>query len=453
MADTQNRIAETAQSQRGPRVFAVVAGLFFFVAILKFGEPVILDKLFQPPDNARAAVFESWPLKWGYWLMLPLIVSGLAAIRWQTLGRTRGSASLPGAGLALPLAWLGWQFVSATQSVSPKLTSMTLEHFAACVVLFYLGCFGLKGIRNPWPLWAGLALALCWVIRAGFEQHFGGLEATRRLLYSMKDGTGLPPGLLNDPAYLKRMASSRIFSTFSNPDALAGGIVLLLPVTLVFLWQITPNVRTAIRRAFVAILGGCGLACLYWSGSKAGWLVALVAGMAALGHSTLSLKWKRILICGVLIVGVAGFGVRYAASFEKQKVSVVTRFVYWQAALQIAAKHPVLGTGPGSFSVPYGQIKRPADDFARLCHNDYLEQACDSGVPGFVAYTGMIVGYLSWLYRYRARNSREFGSYYFVVWLGITGLCLHSMVEYHLYIPALAWPMFFLMGWALNSED
>jgi hypothetical protein len=443
MAATQNRIAETAQSQRGPGVFAVVAGLFFFISILKFGDPVILDNVFGPPENAWAAIFESWQVKWGYWLMLPLIAAGLAAIRWRTLG-----FKWP---LALPLAWLGWQFISATQSVSPKLTSMTLEHFSACVVLFYLGRFGLKGVKNPWPLWTGLALALCWIIRAGFEQHFGGLEATRHFFYSMKGGPGLPPGPLND-AYLKRIASDRIFSTFSNADALAGCIVLLLPVTLVFLWQITPKVRTAIRWGFVAILGGCGLACLYWSGSKAGWLVALVVGMVALGHSTLSMKWKRILICGVLILGVAGFGVRYAGSFKKQKISVVTRFVYWQAALQIAAKHPVLGTGPGSFPVPYGQIKRPTDDFARLCHNDYLEQACDSGVPGFVAYTAMIVGCLSWLYRYRVRNIRGFGCC-FVVWLGVMGLCLHSLVDYHLYIPALAWPMFFLMGWAMNSEN
>ena len=440
----QKTIAETAQSRPGPWVFAVVAGLFFFVSILKFGNPVILDNVLQPPENAQAAVFESWQVKWGYWLMLPLIVAGLAAIRWRTPG-----FKWP---LALPLAWLGWQFVSATQSVSPKLTSMTLEHFSACVVLFYLGCFALKGVRNPWPLWTGLALALCWVIRAGFEQHFGGLEATRHFIYSMKDGTDLPPGLLSNPAYQKRIDSPRIFSTFSNPDALAGSIVLLLPVTLVFLWQITPKVRTAIRWAFVAILGGCGLACLYWSGSKAGWLIALIVAMVALGHSTLSVKWKRILICGVLILGVAGFGVRYAASFKKQKISVVTRLIYWQAALQIVAKHPVLGTGPGTFSVPYGQIKRPADDFARLCHNDYLEQACDSGVPGFVAYTAMIVGCLSWLYRYRARNIPGF-SCCFMVWLGMMGLCMHSMVEYHLYIPALAWPMFFLMGWAMNSED
>ena len=382
-----------------------------------------------------------------------MIVAGLAAVRWKTL-----SFKWP---LALPLGWLGWQFIAGTQTVSPKLTHLTLEHFSTCVILFYLGCFGLKDVRNPWPLWTGLALALCWVMRMGLDQHFGGLEATRRFLAQMKDGADVPPGTLNDPVFLKRIASSRIFSTFSNADALAGGIELLLPVTLVFLWQITPKVRTAMRWLFVAILGGAGLACLYWSGSKAGWLVTLIIAMVALGHSTLAMKWKRILIWGVLILGVAAFGIRFAESFRNQNISVVSRSAYWQAALQITANHPVLGTGPGTFSVVYGaqlkaeqarqavgddgQIKRPDDDFARLCHNDYLEQACDSGLPGFLAYTALIAGYLSWLYRYRIRKNQGFSAC-FAVWLGLLGLCLHSAVEYHLYIPALAWPMFFLMG-------
>jgi hypothetical protein len=444
MAATQKRIAPPAQRQPGATVFAGVAGLFFFVAILKFGDPVILDNLIQPPDSALGAVFESWQVKWGYWFMLPLVLAGLVAIRWQRL-----NFKWP---MLLPLAWLGWQFLSATQSVAPRLTAMTLEHFSACVILFYLGCFALQGVRNPWPLWAGLGLALCWIIRIGFDQHFGGLEATRHFVESMKNDPTLLPGVLDNPAYQKRIASPRIFSTFSNADALAGAIELLLPVTLYFLWQLTPKVRTPVRWGFVAILGGCGLACLYWTGSKGGWLVTLVMGAIALGHSNLARKWKRNLICGMLVLGVAGFGIRYAASINKQKVSVGTRITYWRAALQIAAKHPMLGTGPGTFGVLYGQIQHPGDDFARLCHNDYLEQACDSGWPGCAAYTAMIVICLAFLYRYRVRTVTGFTSC-FMVCLGIFGLCLHSVVEYHLYFPALAWPMFFLIGFAMNSED
>ena len=61
-----------------------------------------------------------------------------------------------------------------------------LAHFSACVGFFYLGFFALRGVRNPWPVWAGLGLALCWTLHIAMEQHFGGLEATRRMILEGK---------------------------------------------------------------------------------------------------------------------------------------------------------------------------------------------------------------------------------------------------------------------------
>lgn len=355
--------------------------------------------------------------------------------------------------LLLPVIWLGWECLSATHTVSSSLTTITLEHFTACVVLFYLGYFALGGVTNPWPVWLGIALAVCFVIRVGFEQHFGGLEATRKFIAAMKDKPDLvPPGLLLNPEYQARIASNRIFSTFSYANALAGCFVLLLPVTLAFLWAITPKVRLAIRWGFVVILGACGLACLFWSGSKAGWLVTIVMTMVALAHSTLPRKWKQILIYGALVVGLAGFGIRNAKFFHKQNNSVGARFTYWRAALEITREHPLLGTGPGTFSILYQQLKRPEDEMARLCHNDYLEQACDSGILGCLAYTAMIAVFISRLYRYRTTGER-LDWLAFSVRLGLLGLCLHSLVEFHLYMPALAWPMFFLLGWASSQNN
>ena len=179
-------------------------------------------------------------------------------------------------------------------------------------------------------------------------------------------------------------------------------------------------------------------------------MVALI--MVALAHSALSLKWKRILIYGALIVGLAGFGIRYAKYFQKEHNSIGARFVYWRAALEITQDHPILGTGPGTFAVFFAQIKKPTDEMARLCHNDYLEQACDSGVPGCVAYVCMICVLLFRLYRYRIEKNQTH-SIDFAVSLGVLGLCLHSLVEFHLYMPALAWPMFFLLGWAANEYN
>ena len=71
---------------------------------------------------------------------------------------------------------------------------------------------------------------------------------------------------------------------------------------------------------------------------------------------------------------------------------------YWEAAWQTFREHPMLGTGPGTFSVPYAKIKPPEAEMARLTHNDFLEQACDSGIIG-LTYAGFIIASLVMLYR------------------------------------------------------
>jgi hypothetical protein len=471
-ADSVQRFMPTKKTPapEGPAAaslaFAAVAGLFFFISIIKFGSPIILDRYIDAPQDMASVFYDSWPPHWGLRLFLPVLLAGLFALQLNRI-----KLRWP---VVLPLIWLGWELVSATlsinparevpwmplprwlefvssmQTMSPPLERLTLAHFAVCAGLFYLGLFATKGMPNPWPIWAGMGLALCWAMRAGMEQHFGGLEATRKMLTSSPSVPGLDPKLLADPEYLKRIATGRIFGTFGGyPNSLAGGIVLLLPLTLVFVWRLTPKVRPAIRVLFVLILGGCGMACLYWSGSKAGWLVALAAGLVAVGHSALPLKWRRWLISAALVAGVAGFAYKYAGYFEKERNSVGARFAYWEAALVIVHHCPWLGTGPGTFQIPYASIKNPADEMARLCHNDYLEQACDSGVFGFIIYTGMILVFLWMLYRYSVQK-RPFDWLNLAVWLGIFGLCLHSLVDFHLYVPALAWPLFFLCGWLMS---
>jgi O-antigen ligase len=129
------------------------------------------------------------------------------------------------------------------------------------------------------------------------------------------------------------------------------------------------------------------------------------------------------------------------------------RLIYWQAALHIAREHPVVGTGPGTFGPAYRPILPPNAEWARLVHNDYLEQASDSGIIGFLTYFGLIFGSIVHIYRYRFKGNDCFQMLSFSVWLGLLGLFLHSGMEFNLYYPALAWPSFFLLGWLLGLEE
>jgi O-antigen ligase len=438
-----------------PLLFMVLAGVFFFIAVVKLGVPVVLDAEVSPPDDWLDAVFGSsnytWHVKWGYLLMAPVFLAGLLAIRWKPFPSMRPGpisdahrAPLQRRFLLLPLLWLGWQFVSAAASGSPRLTSLVLAHFSACVAFFYLGFFALRGVRNPWPIWAGLALACCWTLHIAMEQHFGGLEATRKLILESNPTA---------QALAKTHDLTRVFGTFMYPNALAAGLLLLLPVSLVFLWQLVPKLRAGIRALFVTILGGCGLACLYWSGSKAALLFMVLLGVLAIGHSPLRMSWKRVLIYGLLALGFIAFTIKYADSAARGKRSMEARTIYWQAALQIVRQHPVLGTGPGTFGVANKQFLPANAEWAMMAHNDYLEQASDSGIIGFLAYSALIVGSIAYLYRYRLLKTGRFHAARFAVWLGLLGLFLHSGMEFNLYYPALAWPSFFLLGWLWGLEE
>jgi O-antigen ligase len=196
----------------------------------------------------------------------------------------------------------------------------------------------------------------------------------------------------------------------------------------------------------VSALALAGAMCMVWSGSKTGWLLAMLLGIIAFFRVRLPKAWKWAIIGLVLVTGLVAFRVYYDKFFQRGATSVSARFDYWKAAGQTFADHPVFGSGPGTFYLEYMKRKAPESEVTRLCHNDYLEQGCDSGAAGFLTYGGWVVllMVLGWNVLHR---SKTLNPILFSVWLGLLGFFLHSAVDFHLYIPGLAWTAFFLGGW------
>src|SRR5207244_287409 len=192
--------------------------------------------------------------------------------------------------------------------------------------------------------------------------------------------TEIPPG------YLKKMSSERIWGTLFYPNALAGVIMMLLPVSLTYLYSLRRRFTVGARGLLLAMVGIAALACLFWSGSKGGWLLVLVLGLVASLFLPGNRQLKTLLVAAALTLGLAGFFWKYSTFFQKGATSVSARFDYWHAALQSAKEHPIIGTGPGTFYFAYEKVRRPESEPARLVHNDYLEQLSDSGFIGMIAY-------------------------------------------------------------------
>jgi hypothetical protein len=421
-----------------PRVFAALFGGFLGLGLLKFGNPPIMEKYTTTPEDIYQVIFASpWPIGWAYILLGGLVIAGLLAVRW------RRAAPLWITGLAL--TWLGWQILAASRSIDPALSAATVRHFCACVTCFLLGWFALSACDRMGLFWSGLMGGLMVVLLIGWEQHFGGLQRTRDYFYLYIYPT------MNEvpPEYLKKISSNRIFSTLFYPNSLAGALLLLLPCSLGVLWNSSRTRFTQPARIMLlAVVAILALACLFWSGSKGGWLLMLLLAIAAMLRLPLKTSLKISIVAFVLVCGMAGFAWKYADFFKKGATSVGARFDYWRAAVQVAKENAVYGTGPGTFAKPYAQIKDPDSEMTRLVHNDYLEQASDSGVIGFAAYIAFIVIAIAYAYP----NGQNGDWIRFGTWLGLAGWSLQSLIDFSLYVPAIAWCAFALLGWLLGTR-
>ena len=462
------------------RVFLILTGIWLFTALLLFGNPVILDYLHPvkdigiptqsigvtPEDNSNARPY-----------LGILAVLGLACVLgFSRLAKPKFQlpAALPRWIAWLPLGWFGWQLASLLQTVDRERSMATVIHFGSCVAAFYLGLFVLARMRMAKLVLWGAALGLMANLLDASREHFGGLEQTRKAIieriesgkldptkvapHLREEKKDLPPEVAQQieklPAetaakvrqfpveMVKRWYSPRLFGHMFYPNALAGVILLLLPVSLALLLG---QARWRQFRFVLAIgLGGVGLGCLYWSGSKAGWLIALVLLGAWLLHFRFSTKLKIGLASAAMVIGLAGFGVKYADYFDKGATSVGARFGYWSAAAKTAAEEPFLGSGPGTFQVAYKRHRPPEAEPTRLTHNDYLQQASDSGVPGFLMYLAFF-GSATWVLARR----RMAEPVHVAMRLGLLAWVLQGAVEFGLYIPALAWPAWLMLGWLL----
>jgi O-antigen ligase len=448
----------------GVEFYTLVFGLFLGLCIWKFGNPVILDSKIPTPVTPTDFLNDPWPTRWANWIFLPLALVG-AVLAFSKNTRWRGTKWLWG----LPLLWIGWQLLSATQTVDGNLTGATLWQFSGCVGCYFLGTllFGNEHALR-WLLIGVLAAFTFCLVRAIDQRLFEFPQSHQMLVEGEQMGwTNVPPETLLEmkmenviittngvdvanPAILAKFAKGRVNGTLVYPNALAGAVLLLFPISLVFAFNNTRRLRPVIRVLVIALalfLGGAGF---FWTGSKLGWLIAMTIGGVYLFRLKWPARFKWAGLTLVLLAGLGIFAVRFHNYFAAGATSAGARLDYWHAAVQTTSTHPLLGTGPGTFQRPYAKLKSPEAEMARLTHNDYLEQFSDSGIAGGIFYTTWILTALVII----GRRVWDFGNpMIFAIFAGLLGWFIQGIGEFSLYVPALAWTAFTLLGCLLNEID
>ena len=440
-------------------IYALAFGLFLGLVFWKFGDPVILDHNIIPPSTFSNFWNDAWPPHWAAWIFLPFALVGVLVI-FKNKSRWPAQRWL----WLLPLLWFGWQLVSATQTVDADLTATTLWQFLGCVACYFLGALVLsRETALRWLLVGVLAAFAFCLVRAVDQRLVEFPQSHQMLVEGERVGwTNVPPAMLLEmkqehtvittngvdianPAVLAKFAKGRVMGTLIYPNALAGAILLLLPLALTLAFG-AKKLRPAIRAIVVVLtcfLGGAGF---FWTGSKLGWLIAMALG----GLYLFRLKWptrlKIAALAAIAVLGLGIFAVRFHNYFAAGATSAGARLDYWHAAVQTTAKHPLVGSGPGTFQRPYERIKSPDAEMARLAHNDYLEQFSDSGIPGGVFYGTWILLALATVGKRVWKTGNQI---IFAIFIGLLGWFVQGLGEFSLYIPALAWPAFALLGCSL----
>lgn len=309
----------------GTGIYALGFGLFLGLAILKFGNPVILDHKIIPPATPSEFWMEAWPARWGNWIFLPLALIG-AGLAFTNRRHWPAARRL----WLLPLLWFGWQLLSATQTVSAPLTTVTLCQFAGCLAGYFIGVFVLgREYMLRWLL-IGLLAAFAFCLVRGIDQRIFEFPQSRQMLVEGErtGWTNTPPELLAEmkrdhaiittngvdvanPVILAKFAKGRVMGTLVYPNALAGIILLLLPVSLVLAFNNARQLRPPIRAAVIGLTLFLGSAAFFWTGSKLGWLIAMAMGGACLFRLPWSARLKWGTLIAVMMIGLGLFAWRF----------------------------------------------------------------------------------------------------------------------------------------------
>jgi O-antigen ligase len=239
-----------------------------------------------------------------------------------------------------------------------------------------------------------------------------------------------------------------IYGPYVNHNHYAGLMEMLIPIPLVL--SLT-RLASAKSRAAAAAAAAVMVGTIFLSGSRGG-MMAIVAELVIL--AALLVKQKRglrtaigigvfLALVAALLVWVGGpeLSKRLAtAGPSHSEIPSDIRSYINRDGFRMFLKKPVLGWGLGTFPVVYPEFRTfYTNFFVNEAHNDYLQLLVEMGLLGF----GTMLWFLVTVYARATRKIRNWtgemsGAVTLACVLGLSGILVHSAVDFNLQIPANA---------------
>lgn len=240
-----------------------------------------------------------------------------------------------------------------------------------------------------------------------------------------------------------------IYGPYVNHNHYAGLMEMLTPIPLVFAFSRYAHGKKKWLAALAAAFMG---ASIFLSGSRGG-MAALAVEMGVFlwflfherTHNRVALLLGAFFLIGAVSIAYTG-GSEVAsrlstlADYRHPDVSATLRLKIARDSLTMFRARPLLGWGMGTFADVYPSFRSfYMSSFINAAHNDYLQLLAETGIVGF----GIMVWFLIAVIRPAIRKTKNWpsdvnGMVALAALLGITGILIHSTVDFNLQIPANA---------------
>jgi len=370
-----------------------------------------------------------------------MVLSLLALILWAAGCAQRGVLKV----IWSPLYWpfLAFLILALVQLITGLNADHVATREAVLKIVTDLVFFFLAGqLLNAHPEngraleWFGLittllAFALCLL---GLAQLFWG--ANPRVIYWTIAVRGEP------------------FGPYVNHNNYAGLMEMLLPISLAY---ILPRFWNSILLLLLWCGVGLAITSVWISGSRGATIVLLIEGLLWVG---LMMRYRPrgvsprlfVVLFGVVLISAMVFSWLVSKGhvsshawsvFETNRPLETTlgdRFRVDKDTLHIAARHPLIGVGVGCFEYVFpNYLTFPMSLHWTHAHDDVLEGAAETGLPGVVIILAALVLFFRMAFRHlEGRLRHRWGWIQMGAAVGAVGLLCHSFVDFNLRIPANA---------------
>jgi len=321
----------------------------------------------------------------------------------------------------------------------PFLTRTELLKLAAYFIIYFLTAQSFRSRGDLEGLAWGLVIFCFAVSLLGIMQHFTSQEK----IYWFRE---LAQG-------------GDLFGPYVNRNDFAGFVELTLPVGLSLM------VFRGVRRdlfPLITVLTVVPISAMLLAGSRGGiiCLVFEMAILALLARTRRGTERPRVAPIAMVVLAalalMAWVGVGKAidrfSTLPSKDVSISRRFSMSRGALHMFIDHPVSGTGLGTLVAAYPRYETYYDGLVvDHVHNDYTETLAETGLLGAICGLSFL-----WLLFREARKNFEVDQSHFSralhagAIIAVSGLLLHSFVDFNLHIPGNAL-LFLLQAYVVTS--